>query len=101
MNAIAGSKNGAGARVPRPPGTMRTSSSGAVLNVCVGRTDSPKVELMGLFHDAVFSVATGSKLVDRSVRLMVLQTEEVQSIDGSEDVECLEAGEQDVSKSSW
>lgn len=35
------------------------------------RTDPSKVELMGLFHHVVFSVLTGSNVVDKSVRLMV------------------------------
>ena len=49
-----------GARVPRPPGTIKTSSGGAVSKVCVGTTLWKKVEFLGFMLGLCGFVVTGS-----------------------------------------
>lgn len=68
INPIVSSNSGAGALVPNPPGTIKTSNSGAVWKVCVGSTDSPNVDPRGFLHHVVFSVATGASVLERRVR---------------------------------
>lgn len=62
MNARSSSSAGPGARVPTPPGTMRTSRGGAVVNVCVGTTLWWKVEPMGFPATMGEAVETASRV---------------------------------------
>lgn len=55
--------------MPTPPGTIRTSSSGALAKVCVGRTDAANVEFMRLRAGLIGPLDTGSKVSAIRVRL--------------------------------
>lgn len=68
MKAMVGSSP-AGARVPSPPGTMRTSSGGAVVNVCVGTMDWAKVDELVDGVWAGILVETGSSVAAIMERL--------------------------------
>ena len=65
MKSIVARISGEDPLVPNPPGTRRTSSSGAVEKVCVGRMDWPIAD--GERGDLV---VTGSRVEERIERLM-------------------------------
>ena len=69
--SIAESRAGVEARVSMPPGTKRTSGSGAVANVCVGRIDSPKVELWRFMAEEIGLVVTGPRVSAIKIRFIV------------------------------
>ena len=60
-----------GEREPRPPGTMRTSSGGAVSSVCVGTTSWKKVEFLGFMRGVTGLVVTGSMVSAMRARFML------------------------------
>ena len=68
MKSIVALRNGE--REPRPPGTMSTSSSGAVSSVCVGTTSWKKVEFFGFMRGVTGRVVTGSMVSAIRARFM-------------------------------
>lgn len=68
-------RRGEGARVPGPPGMIRTSSGGAVSKVWVGRTPSLNVEFATFVAHGGSFVETGLSVSAISERFMFVDSE--------------------------
>ena len=76
MKAMRSARAGAGARVPRPPGTIRTSrEGGGAAKVWVGTTLWLKFEVCGFIGAEIGLVETGSRVEAMSESVMGWRSE--------------------------